>query len=146
MGIAPNLFGPEFSKRALDQVKSLRANVHQGGDHSRDPFFEGATPRGGDWPGEGVEVPTTSSGGATERGNPVSQTSDCSHTRFNRFVSKYKLQSKRNSGYGYSTLGHTCKPSWSTGPLYNKLAVSDRGYEIDLNHGSRKSHTQPTSI
>ena len=62
--VAPNLFGPDFSKRAtdhLEQVSRLRKKSHphpyQRGSGQK-VFFKGASPRRGDQPEEGAEDPT----------------------------------------------------------------------------------------
>ena len=109
MGIAPNFFGPEFSKRAkefLDQVKSLRATVPGWRSFQETPFSKGPPLREGIGQGKGRRPQLLYQGEPRRETTPsVKPVTVVTHTLIDLF-----------NCYGYSTLGHTRKPSWSAGP------------------------------
>ena len=128
----PNLFGPDFSKRAkdhLDQVKSLKAaafpmrqqsshnyNRPQGSGH----VFTEATPRRGARPKED----TTDQ----EKKLSVSNSYMYSYLSFkNTIDSKFSVNKAHNCSKGDNSPQYSVKPSGSAGTLYNKLEKSNQG-------------------
>jgi hypothetical protein len=156
VGVAPNLFGPEFTKRAkehLDQIRSLKTTAlpgqqQPGGDRQYDqynkrPLFQKGHPLGIRGSArEGAEAPLTTTGSkGTERDSPVGtescRTGPVNFWSPNRPRYNYKLRdSECNSSHGHGAGECDLKPSWPPKPLYNKLAITDKG-SVDPEHGER---------